>query len=72
MFQAVFVRNAVLIEIDDLGCELVAGVVSRYVPGRADMIEDSFADHNIFVLQWCIVRSEIISGHGSTLPKKMV
>ncbi|APO67389.1 hypothetical protein IE4872_CH01758 [Rhizobium gallicum] len=61
-----------LIEIDDLGCDLVAGVVTRYVPGRADMIEDSFTDHNIFVLQGCIVRSGIISGHGSTLPKKMI
>lgn len=53
-----------LIEINYLGCELVAGVAARYVSGRADMIEDPFADHNIFVLQWCIDRSEMISGHG--------
>jgi hypothetical protein len=70
LFQAIFVPDAMLIEIDYLGCEFVAGIGVRYLPGGADMIEDSFTDHNIFVLQWCIGCSEISFGHGGHLPRR--
>ncbi|OWK23277.1 hypothetical protein AJ87_35765 [Rhizobium yanglingense] len=46
-----FVGDTVLIEIDDLACELVALSIARYVMGSTDAIEDSLADFNIVVLQ---------------------
>ncbi|QPB18974.1 hypothetical protein [Rhizobium sp. 007] len=54
--QAIFDSDAVLIEINDLACEFDALIIARYVPGSADIIEDSLADLNIF-------GSEIASAH---------
>jgi hypothetical protein len=49
-FEASGIRDAVLIEMDDLCGEFGAGLISRNMLGPANLIEDALACLEVFIL----------------------